>query len=246
MASDRRTLRAALGAAAATCSVAAVLMGPMARGFAAATAVAAIAFVTSFTMHAWRHRAIAVTLRGTSTPARIAGLEVRVAPVSTTAFVAGITRPEIFCGRALSEELSPDELRAVALHERAHQLAHDPLRATVLAAVAPVLELATPGRRWLEAAAASREIAADRYALDQGARRSALASALLKVQPVSVTHAAAFAPAVDLRLRALVDGDALAPAGHARRSIGIGVAVGLTACLATLHPLHAIIGSLCC
>lgn len=246
MASDRRALRSGLLVAAATCSVAAVVMSPLVLAFAVALSILGIGFVGSFMLQAWRHRAITVALRRTSTADRIAGLHVRVAPVSSTAFVAGLTRPEIFCGRTLSDELSPDELRAVALHERAHQLARDPLRATVLAAVAPVLELAAPGRRWLEAAAASREIAADRYALEQGVRRSSLASALLKVQPVSVTHAAAFAPAVDLRLRALVDGHAVASTGRLRRSLVVGVALGLAACVAMLHPLHAIVGSLCC
>lgn len=245
MASDRRALRSGV-AAAATCSVAAVVMSPLVRAFAVALLAVGIGFVASFTVQAWRHRAITVALRRTSTADRIAGLHVRMAPVSSTAFVAGLARPEIFCGRSLSDELSPDELRAVALHERAHQLARDPLRATALAAVAPVLQLTTPGRRWLEAAAASREIAADRYALDQGVRRSALASALLKVQPVSATHAAAFAPAVDMRLRALVESHAVTSTGPLRRSLVAGVAIGLAACLAMLHPLHAILATLCC
>lgn len=246
MAPDRRTLRAGLVAAAVACSVVALLMSSVAPAITAVTGIAVLASGISFAVHAWRHRTIAVTLRRTSTPGRLAGLPVLIAPVSTTAFVAGLTRPEIYCGRALADELTPDELRAVALHERAHQLAHDPLRATLLAAVTPFLRRTTAGRRWLEQAAAGREIAADRYALDHGVRRSALASALLKVQPVGLTHAAAFTPAVELRLRALVDGRATLPTGRLRRSFMSGAAIGLSACVAMLHPVHALVGGWCC
>lgn len=108
-----------------------------------------------------------------------------------------------------------------------------------MTAIAPVLSRFERGRARLQRHAASREIAADRYALAHGADRRAIASALLKVPPSGAAHACAFAPAVELRLRALLGDEVGLPRPRSWWAITIGAVLGAAACLAVLHPAVA-------
>jgi Zn-dependent protease with chaperone function len=106
----------------------------------------------------------------------------------------------------LGLRLEPDELRAVLLHERYHQLDRAPAKLVILEALAPALRAFRGGRAWLAHSIAAFEIAADRHALRQGSSRGALARALVKLAaPQPGTGTIGFASALDLRLQALLD-----------------------------------------
>lgn len=155
--------------------------------------------------NAYRHHRLSRQLHAIGRPTVVAGIEVRELPGTNGAFVAGLCRPQIFCSRLLLADLEPEELRAVLLHERFHQLDRAPARLVVLAAFAPALSLVSAGRAWLARRLAALEIAADRYAVNEGSSRSALARALFKLAPAGTAPVGiSFASATDLRLKALL------------------------------------------
>lgn len=214
-------------------------------GVAVTVAVAAMAVVvTQMAWQAYRHQRIAGALRRNSTVAVVSGTEVRLVPFLNSAFVSGLWRPLIYCSHDLTDRLSGEELRAVTLHERAHQRSRDPLRLVVLESVAPLARLNRRGRACLERARAAREMAADRYALEHGATRTALASALLKVEPLSAAGLPGFSSATQLRVRALL---APASSGDVRAVrwpwVALGIVVAVGSCLWMWPP---VLGPLCC
>jgi beta-lactamase regulating signal transducer with metallopeptidase domain len=237
---ERIHLSWAVGSAVAICAAVAAIGTPVAGAvellLAALGTVLVAGFVAGFLRTAAAHSAVARRLRARSAAEQVAGTDLRVGQVGGAAFVAGLVRPDIFCDRSLLDELNEAELQAVTLHERAHQLARDPLRTAAVAPVAPLLRRFERGRAWLERRAANREIAADHYALAHGACRPAIASALLKVPTTGHAHAAGFAPAAELRLRALLDDQ---PQAKRRprllRAAGAGALVAAVGCLTVLH-----------
>lgn len=245
---DRASVRTALAAGTATCAAGALVgtaFGAVVLvTMVAAAAVATIVFLRIATTHGW----LARQLWRRSVEGEVAGTTVRRGDVGGSVFVAGLARPTIFCDDALVDQLADPELQAVTLHERAHQLARDPLRAAAVAAVAPLVGRFRHGQAWLERRAAHREIAADRYAVAEGADRGAIARALLKVPPATTAHAAAFAPAVELRLRALLGDEVDIAPSRSRRALAIGAVIGIGVCLAMLHPAAQLVGALaaCC
>lgn len=245
---DRTQLRSGAVAAAATCAAGAVIgtaLGAVVAVLAmVAAALATLAFFRTSATHGW----ITYQLKARSTETEVAGTRLRRGMVGGSVFVAGLTRPTIFCDDALLHDLDDDELAAVTLHERAHQLARDPLRNTGMAVLTPVLLWFRRGRGWLERYAAAREIAADRYAIANGADRRAIASALLKVPPTGTIHASAFAPAVELRLRALLGDEPTLPPPRPWIAILAGVVLGAATCLALLHPTAQVVEAIrvCC
>ena len=77
------------------------------------------------------------------------------------AFTRGWLRPTIIISSALVAELSPDELDAVLLHERAHAVRRDPLRAVIARAAAKTFAI-VPGSSGLARAYLCRlELVAD-------------------------------------------------------------------------------------
>lgn len=240
-------MRLVLLAAALTCAGVAVVL--LNEGIAVgATAAAGLTALLLFGRQAVRHRRLARRLMATTRPERLVGLPVRVGAVGGAAFAAGLGRPAIFCDERLLATLTGEELLAVTLHERAHQLARDPLRTAALATVTPFVRMSSPGAAWLERLAARREIAADRFALSHGASRTAIASALLKVGRLEPAVVPGFAPAVDLRLRALLDEEAeIVPRrGRAAGLIAAGAVVAGASCLLLLHPWAAASAVACC
>lgn len=154
---------------------------------------------------AWRHQRLAASIARLAQPATIEGKSVALVPGLGAAVVAGLRRPQIYCADDLSRRLDHDELRAVILHEHHHQLDRGPARLVVIGALAPVLRHFEAGRVWLERERARVEIAADVYALNAGASRRSLASALIKLSSTPGFSAApGFANAADLRVRALL------------------------------------------
>lgn len=233
----------------AFCAVGAVV-GHHLPGVGIALGVAVAALALAVAVAALRHVALVWCLRRCSAPTELSGMPVRIGELGDAAFVAGLGRPTIYCDARLPQELTDDELRAVLLHERAHQRALDPARLLVLGLVAPFARRFASGRQWVAVALARREIAADRYALANGARRGELASALLKLPPVARAHVAGFTPAVDLRLQALL-GDVEQVRGPVVLRSGAtfvaGGLVGAALCTWLLHDwLLTSLGIVCC
>lgn len=227
-----------------------VVVGHHLPGVVVALGVAAAVIAFAATIAALRHVALVRGLRRSSTPTELSGMPVRMGALGDAAFVAGLGRPTIYCDARLPQELTEDELRAVLLHERAHQRALDPARLLALGLVAPLARRFESGRQWVAVALARREIAADRYALTNGARRSELASALLKLPPVARAHVAGFTPAVDLRLQALLGDVEQLPASVLLRSsvtFAGGGLIGVATCTLLLHDwLITSFGLACC
>lgn len=201
-------------------------------GFAAGLA----GISTAVAWKAHRHHRLARQLSAMGRPSVMAGIEVQELAGSTGAFVAGLRQPRIFCSPALGITLSGDELRAVLLHERFHQLDQAPAKLVVLEALAPALNLVSAGRAWLARRVAALEIAADRYALDEGSSRGALARALVKLAPASTgTVGVGFASATELRIGALL-GDEPDPPADSSLAWLVGPAIFAAVCVALVVP----------
>ena len=182
------------------------------------------------------HHRVSRALRRTATSATLGGHTVGLVPGMSAACVAGIRRPMIYCSEDLASRLDADELLAVLLHERHHQLTHAPARMIALAGLAAVVGQTDRGRAWLEQQRAGIEIAADRHAIGAGAERAALARALLKLDAGAPTLSlVGFASAVDLRVRALLDEPKPAPPpriGPSAMIVAIGACLVAMLCLA--------------
>ena len=175
-----------------------------------------VALLASTVVQMRRHHRLARSFEDAAQTTWLSGHEVRLVPGLTSPCVAGLARSRIYCPPDLAVRLRADELRAVILHERHHQLAHAPARLVLLAALQPVLVRVPGGWAWLERRRASLEIAADDHAIRNGAHRPSLARALIKLSPERPgLRLAGYASASELRLRHLT-GEA--SAGH--RSLG--------------------------
>lgn len=96
------------------------------------------------------------------------------------AFTFGLGEPRVAVSRGLLEQLAPEELEAVLVHERYHVGARDPLKLVVARTAARTCFFLPAVRHLVARYLAGRELAADRRSLrDQG--RPALAGALFKV-----------------------------------------------------------------
>lgn len=204
----RRSLRVGAGtfAAIAACMLApASGMGGAGHPVLLTGLAAVIVLLVAISREAWRHHRLAASLARLAYPATIEGHSIALVPGLGAALVAGLRHPRIFCADDLPRRLDAEELRAVILHERHHQREGGPARLVLIGALAPVLGRFESGRAWLERERARIEIAADVYALNSGASRSALASALVKLASSPTMRVApGFASAVDLRVRALL------------------------------------------
>ena len=153
-----------------------------------------------------RHRRVAGLLQRVAEPAVLGDVSVGIVDGIGPACVAGLRIPRIYCASDLATMLDPEELRAVLLHERHHQIEHTPSRLILLDGVGWPLGRSAVGRRWIARTRAQLEIAADRYALAAGATRADLASALLKLgDEMAPSSLAGYAASSELRLRALLD-----------------------------------------
>lgn len=114
-----------------------------------------------------------------SPPGAPAGVEV-VDHDEPFAFTFGLGEPRVAISRGLVEQLSPNELEAVVVHERYHVRARDPLKLVVARAAARTCFFLPAAGHLVTRYLAGRELAADRRSLrDLG--RPALAGALFKV-----------------------------------------------------------------
>lgn len=218
---------------------------------AAAVTAVSLPILVRFATHAKRHVELTRSLNEASHEGRYRDVTVRWSSLPDGAVVAGLRRPQIFCDERLAERLSDDELAAVVLHERHHQLRADPLRLLLLATVEPLVGRSAVGRRWLARRRADMEIAADRFALDLGVRRSHLAGAILALADASASGhgAAGFTSSDELRLRALLDDRPDGSIWRQRRGSARVVLAGVVATICggtLLHHLAASGGRLGC
>lgn len=241
--SGRRAVATVAVTTLAACGAAAIVMAishPLGVALVGGVTAAALA---RFALQAHRHQRIVAALRSRSAPVTVAGTRVRMAPIDNRALVVGLWRPDIYCGTELPSRLTHDELRAVTLHERAHQQARDPLRLLLLEMAAPLARLHRRGRAWMQRTLAGREIAADRFALDRGASRRALASALLKVDPAPEGAQPGFAAAAELRIRALLTSEPAVGWRPRWRWVAPGL---IAACGSCLWMWPGALATLCC
>lgn len=246
---DRFTLLGYLFGAVAFCTFGVFSLHHAAAVGRTLTAVLTVV-ASAAVVRAVRHRRLVYGLRSLSVPDRLVGIPVRTGDLGDAAFVAGLSRPTIFCDRQLPDQLSPSELEAVLLHERAHQRSWDPTRLLLIELAAPIVRRMPFGSQWLAWSLAQREIAADRYAMDHGASRGDLAAALLRLPPLAQAHVAGFTSAVDLRLRALLGEDVSpsVPLAVRRASMMLpGVAMAAATCVWSIHQnLGTTLGHVCC
>ena len=245
---DRWTLISFAVGLAAFCAIG-LFSGHHRAAIGTLVAIVVAAVVTAVAMRAHRHWRLVRALHTVSVPGELAGTPVRIGELGDAAFVAGLSRPSIYCDHRLPEQLSPAQLRAVLLHERAHQRSLDPARLLFVELVAPVLRRSHWGRQWLIITLARREIAADEHALDHGASRADLAAALLALPPLTRAHVAGFTPAIDLRLRALLGDDldvSTSPVVRRSAMMIAGGTLGTAVCAWFLHHSLAAFGLVCC
>ncbi len=224
---------AAGGLAVALCALLAPISGHIALAMTpvvVAGLVAVAALSVAVVWRGYRHQRLAARFQSWSRPATLTGIAVRELPEAEAPFVAGLGSPQIFCSPTLRASLAADELRAVLLHERYHQIDRAPAKLVLLETLALLLDLLPAGGGWLTRRIADLEIAADRHALAHGSSRPALARALLKLAPTrgSFGLGIGFASAGDLRLRALLE-DVQPASTRVRRGWAAGpliVAVG--------------------
>lgn len=116
--------------------------------------------------------------------ARRLGLEGRVDVIlSDTPFVFcyGLVTPRICLTTTLANMLEDDELEAVLLHERHHMRSFDPLLIVLCRTLAKSLAFLPVARQFLDHYLVSKELAADRHAIETLGDTAPLASALLKL-----------------------------------------------------------------
>lgn len=214
-----------------------VLLGVHIEAVAMPAAALGAGVLTAVTLtRAVRHARLARMLALTSWPGLLAGEPVRTVP-GLGPMVAGLLRPQVYCGDDIPARLSPREQQAVLLHERYHQQRRDPVRLVFFEATHRCLGWIPAVQRWVNDARARLEIRADAYALARGASRPDLARALLTLADAAPPAGAGFATVTEQRLAALL-GDQPPRRRHPFRSGLLGLAlVALMAAACT--PLSA-------
>ncbi len=146
-----------------------------------------------------------------SSPWTAFGLDCRVLPGASSAFVVGAFHPRIYLGGRLADRLSPHELRAVLAHEEHHRRHGAPLRAAALQAWLPLIGWWPLAHRLVERRLIDLERTADSYALQLGIERRDLASALMATDDTGGTPGSWFSAYTRERISALVLDDAAPP-----------------------------------
>lgn len=214
----------------------------------AALALAGCGLLARSVRRLWRIRTASRQARGwTAVPVPSAVGEAYEVNGFSGVSLAGIVRTRILIGTAARAALTTEELALAVAHEHAHRVSFDNLKRCVMfcapdffgwTAAAAHLE-----RRWRGEA----ECDADTRAVNGDDRRAVhLASALLKVARLDAGREAVVPapvwspfnepPLLEIRIRALVSGQASAPAGPRVRR---GLAVALAACPVALSLLLA-------
>ncbi|MFE6156212.1 M56 family metallopeptidase [Streptomyces sp. NPDC057889] len=151
---------------------------------------------------------------------------VEVVDSSSSVFTYGTYRPRIVISRQLVEELTPEQLTAVLLHEESHLRRLDPLRRSLLAVASATFWYVPALRQWQSRQVMRQELIADRHALDTCGCR-ALAGALLAVSRDASGPVAAMGNSALLGARiAHLEGQTVSPPPLSRSIVvrsGVGV-----------------------
>lgn len=227
MSPDRRVPVVLLGVIVAC---AAVLHSHHERPMAWTVTVLAVIYVVMVVREVLRHRRFLRSLDQLASEGELGGVAVRWVP-GVAPFVAGILRPRIYCDPQIRARLTSGQQRAVVLHERYHQRRRDPLRLLLAGALRPLGHVSRRVAQHLDARDVAREIAADGYAIRNGASRADVAGALVAILAIDgVAVAPGFATALEARVDALLHHGAQ-PAGMrwARRLLCYKIAAGVVA-----------------
>ena len=217
-----------------------VLLFPL----AIVSALPALGFVVSLVVTARNHGGLQALLDH-SEPTSLGQIQYRLFPSETVLlFTAGLIRPAIFVSSEAMRTLSPAELYAALLHERAHQRNRDVVWRVLLRAVDRAFGFLPQTKRLFQMAALRAECAADEYAIRRGARRTDLFEAIAAASPAPAAAVSAGISDghVELRLVRLVDPDTPIPGQPTTGFLALAVAVALPAVLA--HVV-AVVAAVC-
>lgn len=185
-------------------------------------------------------RAVTALVRGTGLE-REGGLVASSAPLSVT---AGLLRPLVLVSTGLRSRLSPDQLRAVLAHERAHARRRDPMRLLAVALLGAAHGPSTRRHLVADLALACEEAADEEAALAVGDRtlvaESILAvERLLGAEPLPMGLALGMAGcAAEARVLALLrDPMPPSPTGRSWKVVWAAVAAGAVAAAFEIHHL---------
>lgn len=165
----------------------------------------------------------------------------------TPAFTVGVLSPVVYVAESLIGRLSAAQVAAVLAHERAHLVRRDPLRQSLLRALACTLFWIPALRRLADDMADDAEVLADDAA--SGSQPLVLASAILALAhgPARMKHSGAEVgfdqpDLLDRRIRRLAGEDAVVSSHVTRRSLaaaGAALSMVWLAGLLMVHPLPA-------
>lgn len=163
-----------------------------------------LAVVTRAIQKWWAMRGIVRTLPVTASEVEGAAVQLFVSSKSI-AFASGLRRPRIYLSTGALQHLSPGQLRAALLHERAHLEYSDTRTVFVLALSRALLGRMPVADAFICREQSRLELRADSRAIELGANRADLFDAIVRCSPSpepSVTGAGTHE-----RLRALASND---------------------------------------
>jgi Zn-dependent protease with chaperone function len=235
-----------------------LLLEPIHRLFHVAI-IAGLVYAVWDRMSAWRmtRRTLQALTARVPVPAETlwrasadAGLDPRCVRIVTElpnpAFTVGLLRPRVYVAETLSNYLERAELVAVLAHERAHVERRDPLRLSLLRALACSLFWLPALRRLAEDVADEAEVRADDAAA--AGRPAVLASAILRLAQWPTARGSVDAVGfnrpdlLDRRIRRLIGQEPSVRSHVTRRSIAAAaaaLALVWTSGLSAVHPLPA-------
>lgn len=151
----------------------------------------------------------------------------------------GWRAPRVLVTTGLTESLDEIELRGVLAHEKYHLMQHDPLKILIARALRDAIIFFPVLNDLLENYLLLQEIAADQTAVDAGATRAALASALIKVfrSPVWDTLGVGAYTTFGERVEHLANPQRRFVWRFSWVRAGISVVAGILLLLAVLHPM---------
>lgn len=221
--------------------------------------IAGLAYAVWDRLSAWRRTRRTLQALETRVPAPAgflwraatdAGLDPRCVRVATglpnPAFTVGLLRPRVYVAEALAGYLEHAELVAVLAHERAHVERRDPLRLSLLRALACSLFWIPALRRLADDVADEAEVRADDAAAV--GRPVVLASAILRLAQWPTVHASVNAVGfnqpdlLDRRIRRLIGQEPPVRSHVTRRSLAAAagaLALVWASGLSAVHPLPA-------
>ncbi|AZB41604.1 M56 family peptidase [Bacillus sp. FJAT-42376] len=161
------------------------------------------------------------------------GMKVSVIPSpDPAAFTAGFLKPVIVLSSGLLQLLNEKELEAVIYHEQFHQLQKDPLKKCILQFIAGTLWYIPIFKWWKKHYELSKEVLADRWAIQATGGIADLSHALLKMMKHGKKQRSSFTvsinqTAINYRIMHLLDPETSEPVKTPRSVVIASVQVVL-------------------